>query len=295
MSDFITTAFVQEYKATTELLLQQTDSRFRGKVSEDSYTGKAASVVEQFGEATARKRTTRYQDTPNLDVEQAKRWVFPTDYDWGRLVSNPDKLRMLIDPTSPLTLAGVASMQRAVDDEIIAAFFAEAKVGENGSTADAFDTSNYQVAVNTGGTASSLNVAKLQEARRMLIQAYEGEIPEATYCAISSYEHDALLKEIEVTSADFNGGNPVLVDGQIRRFMGFEFCLTERLTVSGGNRLIPVWTASGMHLGVWDDLVARVGEREDKSYDWQVYLCETIGATRLQTGKVVQILADDQI
>ena len=51
MSDFITTAFVQEYKATTELLLQQKDSRFAARVSQDGYTGKAASVVEQFGEA----------------------------------------------------------------------------------------------------------------------------------------------------------------------------------------------------------------------------------------------------
>lgn len=241
------------------------------------------------------KRTTRYEDTPNIDVEQARPWVFPEDYHWGRLVDKIDKLRMIIDPTAKLTQAGVAAMLRAKDDEIISKFFATAVTGEDGTGSEAFDTSTYTVAVNTGGTASSLNVAKLQEARRMLMQAYKGEITERTYCAISSYEHDALLKEIEVTNSDFNGGNPVLVDGTVRRFMGFDFIVTERLNIASGNRLIPIWTPSGMHLGMWEDLQVRIDERADKSYSWQVYLNETIGATRTQQGKVVQVLCDDQI
>lgn len=295
MSEFITTAFVQEYKAVTDLLLQQKDTRFRAAVTTDGYTGKAASAVEQFGSAAARKRTTRYQDTPNLDVEQAKRWVFPVDYDWGRLIDNPDRLRMLIDPTSPITMAGAAGMNRAMDDEIIDAFFASAKVGENGTTAEAFDTTNFQVAVTVGGTASSLNVAKLQSALQKLISAYEGEVDEPIFCAISSYEHDALLKEIQVTSKDFNGGQPVLEDGRIRRFMGMNFILSERLNISSGNRLIPIWTPTGMHLGLWEDMQVSIDRRADKSNAWQVYLNMTIGATRLQQGKVIQVLCDDQI
>ncbi len=295
MSDFITTAFVQEYKATTELLLQQKDTRFRAAVTTDGYTGKAASAVEQFGSAAARKRTTRYQDTPNLDLEQAKRWVFPVDYDWGRLIDNPDRLRMLIDPTSPITQAGAAGMMRAMDDEIIEAFFATAKVGENGTEDEAFDTANFQVGVNVGGTASSLNVAKLQDAMRKIMGAYKGEVDEPIWCAISSFEHDALLKEIQVTSRDFNGGQPVLVDGRITRFMGANFIISERLEISGGNRLIPYWTATGMHMGLWEDLMVSIDRRPDKSNAWQVYLNMTIGSTRLQQGKVIQILCDDQI
>lgn len=295
MSDYINTAFVQEYKATTELLLQQKESRFAGLVSQDSYTGKAGSVIEQFGEAAARRRSSRYQSTPNLDVEQKRPWVFPVDYDWGRMVDNIDKLRMIIDPTSPLTMAGVAAMNRAKDDEIIDAFFATMKVGENGTDTEAFDTTNYRVAVNTGGTASSINVAKLQEASRMLLQANKGELDEAVFCAISSYEHDALLKEIQVVNKDFNGGTPVLEDGRVKRFMGMNFVITERLDITSGNRLIPVWRPSGMHLGTWEDLTVKVSERSDVSYNWQVYLRQTVGSTRTQTGKVIQILCDDQI
>lgn len=295
MSDYINTSFVQEYKATTELLLQQVDSRFAPLVSQDSYTGKAGSVIEQFGEAAARKRTSRYQSTPNLDVEQKRPWVFPVTYDWGRQVDDVDKIRMLIDPTSPLTMAGVAAMNKSKDDEIIDSFFATMKVGENGDTDEAFDTTNYRVAVDTGGTGSSINVPKLQEASRMFMEAAKGEVDEPLYCAISSREHDALLKEIQVINKDFNGGDPVLVDGKVKRFMGFNFVITERLDITGGNRLIPCWRPSGMHLGNWGSLMVKVSEREDVSYNWQVYLRHSIGATRTQTGKVVQILCDDLI
>jgi len=295
MPDSITTAFVQEYKGAVELLLQQEGSRFRSAVTSDSYVGKQASAVEQFGPVAAVKKTTRHSDTPLLDVPQAKRWVFPVDYEWASLIDNQDRLRMIVDPTGPYARNGANAMSRAVDDEIVPAFFATAKVGENGSTDESFDTTNYRVAVNTGGTASSLNVAKLQDAVQRMMGAFEGEVMERIFCGISRYEHDALLKEIQITSKDFNGGNPVLENGRVTRFMGADFIISERLEISSGNRLIPFWVPTGMHLGVWEDLMAQVDRRTDKSYAWQVYLAQTIGATRLQQGKVIQILCDDQI
>lgn len=294
MPDSITVASVQEYKAAVDLLLQQEGSRFRNAVTTDTYVGKAASAVEQFGEVAAVKRVTRHSDTPLLDVPQAKRWVFPNDYEWGSMIDNVDKLRMIVDPAGPYARSGANAMARAQDDEIIPAFFATAKVGENGTDNEAFDAA-FEVGVNVGGTASGLNVAKLQAALRLLMQAYKGDVMEPIYCAISSFEHDSLLSEIQVASRDFNGGQAVLENGRIKRFMGMDFILTERLQVSGGNRLIPVWTKTGMHLGIWQDINAQISQRADKSYSWQVYLSETIGATRLQQGKVIRVLADDRI
>lgn len=295
MPDAITTASVQQYRANVELLLQQTDSRLRGAVTSDSYRGKAASVVEQFGETAAVKKTSRHGDTPLLDVPQDKRWVFPVDYEWGSLIDSQDVLRMIVDPTSPYATAGAAAMQRAMDDEILLAMFGTNYKGENGTTAETFDTTNYQVAVTVGGAASSINVAKLQSAIQKLMRANKGELMEPVYGAISSFEHDALLKEVQISNKDF-GGAAVLVDGKVKRFMGVDFIITERLAISGGNRLIPVWLKSGMHLGTWNDaMVTRVSERADKSHATQVYLCGTFGATRTQAGKLIQVLCDDQI
>lgn len=290
----ITVAAVQQYKANVELLMQQQRSLLVDLVTTDTYVGKAASVVEQFGETAAQVSTTRHADTPLLDISQQKRWVFPVDYKWASLIDNEDRLRMVIDPTSPYVQAGAAAMNRAKDDVLLAAFFGTNYVGENGTTAETFNTATYGVGVNVGGTASSLNVAKLQQAVRMLMTFNKGELFEAVNGAISSYEHDALLKEIQVVNKDYNN-SAVLVDGRVKRFMGVDFRITERLAISGGNRLLPVWVKSGMHLGIWQDMMTKVSERPGKSYSWQVYLCMTLGATRTQPGKVIQIAVDDQI
>lgn len=295
MPDAITVASVQEYKANVQLLMQQEQTLIADAVTTDTYEGKAASVVEQFGEAEAQERTQRHADTPLLDLSQAKRWVHPKDYEWASLVDKQDKLRMRIEPTGAYTRAGAAAMNRSKDDVVLAAFFATAFVGENGTTSETFDTTNYQVGVNVGGTASSLNVAKLQNALVKFIQANKGDVMEALFAAIGRFEHDALLKEIQIVNKDYNGGAAVLENGRVRRFMGYDFRLTERLSITSGNRLIPAWRKSGMHLAVWQDMVARISERNDKGHAWQVYLCQTIGATRLEQGKVIQILCDDQI
>lgn len=297
MPDTITVASVQQYKANVELLLQQKDSRLAGAVMTQSFVGKAASVVEQFGEATAVQRTSRHADTPLLDLAQDKRWVHPADYEWASLIDNQDKLRAIIELTSPYAMAGAAAMQRVKDDVILAAIFGTNYVGENGTTTESFGTlgsGTYDVGVNTGGTASALNVAKLQSAIRILMTANKGELMEPVYGAISSYEHDSLLKEIQVVNKDY-GNSAVLVDGKVKRFMGVDFILTERLTITSGNRLIPLWLKSGMCLGMWDDVKAEIGPRADKGYATQVYLAMTLGATRTQLGKQVRIQCDDQI
>lgn len=297
MPDTITVASVQQYKANVELLLQQTDSRLRSAVTTGSHVGKAASVVEQFGEATAQEKTGRHADTPLLDLSQDKRWVHPRDYEWASLIDNEDQLRAIVELTSPYARAGAAGMARKTDDVILAAIFGTNYTGENGTTSESFGvvgSGTYDVGVNTGGTASSLNVAKLQAGVRILITSNKGELMEPVYGAIGAYEHDALLKEMQIVNKDY-GNSAVLVDGKVKRFMGVDFILTERLTITSGNRLIPLWLKSGMYLGIWKDLAAEIGKRADKSYAWQVYLCMTMGATRTQLGKQVRIQCDDQI
>jgi hypothetical protein len=290
----ITTAAVQQYKANVELLLQQEGSRLRSMVTTGTHVGKAASIVEQFGVATAQLKTSRHEDTPLLDLSQDKRWVFPLDYEWASLIDNEDQLRMIVEATSPYARAAAAAMNRAMDDVILTAIFGTNFKGENGTTSETFDTTNYQVGVNVGGTASALNVAKLQSAVQKLLLANKGDLSEAVNGAISSYEHDSLLKEIQVVNKDYSN-SAVLENGRVKRFMGVDFTLTERLNVTSGNRLIPIWVKSGMYLGIWKDLATEISKRADKSYATQVFICGTFGATRTQSGKQIQVLCDDQI
>lgn len=298
MADFITTSFVQDYKTTVMMLAQQNGSRLRGLVTMDTYTGKAGKAVEQFGATKAVKRTSRHADTPAIDVPQYARWVYPVDYEWAALVDDQDKLRMAIDPTSPIAQAGAMAMGRAMDDEILRAFYATALTGENGTTTTAFDTSGQIVGPNTGGTSSGMNVAKLREAKRILMANNIDLDTEPITCLITSKEHDALLNEIQVISTDFND-RPVLVDGRVQRFLGINFKHIEfgdatafdnsTTMLNSTNRYCPLFVPLAMHVGIWNDTEARMTERSDKGYAMQVYLRSTVGATRIDEKRIVRI------
>lgn len=289
MSFNVTTHFVQQYTTNVQLLLQQKGSKLRNAVTVGSYTGKAAKAVEQVGPVTAQKRTIRHGDTPLISTPADARWVFPTDYEWADLIDDQDKLRMLIDPQSSYAQNGAYALGRAIDDEIITSFFGDAKTGENGSTTTQFPA-GQQVAVTVGSTGNTgLNLAKLREAKKILMENEVDIDNDPLFCIISAEQHDDLLNEAQAISLDYNT-KPVLVDGRITAFMGFNFIHTERLPVDGStHRRVAAFAQSGMHLGFWNDINTNISERADKGYATQVYVKGTFGATRTEEKKVVEI------
>lgn len=295
MSNEISTAFSREYTTKVQLKLQQRGSKLRAAVMEGSHTGKAAVPVEQIGKVVARRRTARHDDTPLIETPHSKRWVTPSDYDWSDLIDNPDKVRTICDFAGSYVTNGSEAIRRAWDEEIVAAFFATSLVGDDAGSTESFDTTNYRVAVDLGGAAEGLTVAKLKQARRKLMAAHVDLENDPIFCAISAIQDEELLNETQVISSDYGWSEkPILVDGQIKRFLGINFIHSELLGVdSSSYRLVPVWAKSGMHFGVFADLTAKVDVRPDKNYSTQVYTSTTCGATRLEQGKVVQILCSE--
>ena len=109
--------------------------------------------------------------------------------------------------------------------------------------------------------------------------------------AITAAQHEDLLGMADIKTIDSNS-TKVLVDGRVRAFLGINFVTTERIPGAGDDPTnCPMWAKSGMHLCVWNDITTKISEREDKSYATQVYLKTTIGATRLELGKVVKVQA----
>lgn len=298
MTDYIDTSRVIQFTSNVAFLLQQRGSRFRGSCMEGAHIGKSAVVVEQFGSTSAQKKTTRHSDTPLIEVPQDRRWVYPNDYEWADLIDDQDKLRMIIDPTSPYAQSGAMALGRKMDDEFVTAIFGTAQTGENGSTAVSFPSAQ-DVAATVGGSSGNvgMNVAKLREARRILKKSELDLDVEQIFCALTADKEDDLLGDIQVVSTEYNS-RPVLVDGKLGSYLGFNFIHSERVpggaseqtspTVSGGADL-PVWARSGMHLGIWNDINGRIDPRPDKSYSTQVYAKGTFGATRVEEKRTVRI------
>lgn len=299
MSFQVPTHFVQAYSTNIEMLLQQRGGKLLSAVSQGRYTGKGAKAVEQVGPVAPVKNLSRHADTPLISTPADARWVFPNDYEWADLIDDQDRLRMLIDPQSAYVMNAVNSMRRAQDSEILQALFATSATGENGTTSTAFPSGQI-VGVNVGGTNSNLNVAKLRAAKRLLMAAGVDLEQEKIFAAITAADHDGLLNEIQVTSLDYNN-KPTLVEGRVTSFMGINFIPVEfvdavaypdvqSFLVNGATRLVPVWTTGAVHLGIWNDITSRVDTRPDKRYATQCYVKTTVGATRTQEKKVVQIV-----
>src|SRR5262249_46812008 len=121
MSTQITVAFVQQYKDQIILQYQQTGSRLRGKVREQSVDGKVA-YFERLGATAAIKRTTRHTDTPQVDSPHSRRMVSMSDYEWADLIDQQDRVRLLIEPANEYARNAANALGRAYDLEVIAAF-----------------------------------------------------------------------------------------------------------------------------------------------------------------------------
>lgn len=286
MSVQITTAFVNQFSSNIQMLSQQMGSLLRNAVDVETVNGEKA-FFDQVGSAAAVLRTTRHADTPLIDTPHSRRMVTMSDYEYADLIDDQDKVRLLVDPTSTYARAAAAAMGRAMDDVIISAALGTALTGKDGTTSTPFD-SNNQIVVNAAG----LTLAKLLEAKEILdSNDVDPSIPR--YIAVSPKQITNLLDDPEVTSADYNTVR-ALVKGELDTYVGFKFITTNRLPVDGSNdRRVFAWAMDGIKLAVGKEPTARIDERADKSYATQVYYCMSIGATRMEEAKVVEILCDE--
>ena len=286
--------FHKSFTGNVELLLQQTTGILGDAVTVNNYTGEAAQVIKQFGEVEFEEKSTRHSDTTFSSIEHKQRWVFPTDFSLALPVDKEDELRTLNDIKSPYAMAMMAGWNRKIDETIANALFSSSQTGTNGGTATAFDSSDA-VGVQVGaGANTGLNVPKLIEAKRLLVQNEVDLNAEMPCIAITDLQLSELLKSTEIASAEYNEVK-ALVNGNVDMFMGFQFKIYQRWasnanSLESTHRMIPVWVKSGMHLGVWNGLESRIDERADKEYLTQVFMRGTIGATRTQEGKVIKIL-----
>jgi hypothetical protein len=293
MSTQITTAFVQQYSANVQMLVQQKGSKLRSLVRTEPVTGKQA-FFDQIGATAARRRPSRHSDTPRMDTPHARRRVALEDFDWADLIDNEDKVRTLIDPASSYAMSAAWAMGRAMDEVLVDAARGTAYTGESGSTSTALP-SGQKVSL----SASGLTLAKLLSAKEIMDGADVDS--ENRYLACTAKQVTNLLNTTEVKSSDFNTVK-ALARGELNTFLGFEFVRLDGKRIDG-TKLLPVdgssdrfciaWQRDSLLLGIGGDIKSRISERPDKNYATQVFYAMQIGATRMQEEGVVEILCDE--
>lgn len=298
MSFQVDTALVNSYHSNIQIKFQQRGSRLRPYVRVESQNSEF-DYFDRIGPTEAVKVKNRHSDTPLVSTPHDRRRNATEDYDWADLIDRKDKLRMLADPTSAYNTNAVFALGRSMDVEIVRAAFGTSYSGKTGQTSIAFPASQEIAAAyhDDGGSGNTnLTIDKLRRIRLMfdLEEAVDWDAAEELYMAVTAWQINSLLRENELTSADY-AAIKALVRGEIDTFMGIKFIRVHPsiLPKTGDIRDCPVWTRQGILLGVADDVMTDVGPRRDKRNSVQVYVCASFGATRMWEEQVVKVKCDE--
>lgn len=289
----VTEAYLLQFTSNVQAALARKGGLLTPYVSSSTYSGEKAQVVNFIGPVFFTKRTSVYADTKATEPEHTQRWITADDFDCAILIDRVDTLRTIYDPTNPYVERMREASARSHDDIVAQAFFADARSGRNGATTIAFPAGDIIAAGGVG-----LTFAKLRSLRKAMKRRYLDLRMEKPLIAVTAEQTDNLLGETVVGSHDYNAVKP-LVDGEVSSFMGFTFLPAEGALspenglLTGGNRLCPAWVPSGMHFGDWQSMTVTINQRADKNNIPQIHACFTSGATRIEEGRVFQVLCAD--
>lgn len=304
MSENLFKLYVTQFSTLLELKLQQTQSKLRGRCMEGQHYGKQASPIQYIGAIQMKAPAGRFEPLQRQDVDLTRRWVFPTDKEAQQLIDRFDELKLLQDPQSQYVAVAAAAVAREWDDRLIGAAFATAQIGADAGSlsAEVFNTGStvtsagFQIPSTFGASAATgLIVAKMIEAKRAMrkLQVPVDDEP-LTWITNSQGESD-LLNQVQVVSTDFTGADrPTLIEGKVTRFMGWDIVYSERLTSTSSVRQNICWVRSGIYLGIWKDTQNDISQRKDlSSLPYQLWTGMSSGATRLEPGRLLQVLCSD--
>lgn len=302
---------VQQYASNVYIQAQQEGSRLGSVVRSEEFTGKSE-FFDRLGLAEAEDGDSRNPDTPNLSITHSRRMVTATRRHWGTLVDRVDKLQNIHDPESEYAIAAQNALGRKMDRILIQAAVGTARTGEDGTGSATLGTGQRVVPV-SGGAQSKINVQALRKTKLIMDQ---NEVMGRRFMVITAGQLENLLSETETTSSDY-AAVKALVKGELDTFMGFDFIRTELveqelastnfsghlfntstgLYDAGGSAIDSTsiscfaFAEQALLLGKNPGAIARVTERDDKSYSNQVYAAMHFGAVRMEEEAVVAILA----
>jgi hypothetical protein len=276
MSTQIPVEFVDQYKANILLLSQQKQSKLRQICRMEDMTGDA-----MFVERIAATSMTQITD------------------------DKLDKLKLLADPQSTYVVNAVAAANRQIDDIIITALGGPAYAGHTGgTTVNNYDSGECRLIASDGTivaagsdhtntTETALTISKLLTCKQLLDDA-EIDDERQRYFITNPYNINAMLNTTEVKSSDYNTVK-ALAMGQLDTFMGFKFIKTTRLSADGtdtGATNCYACAQGAIVLSVALEPEVKIDQLPTKRYTTQVYVSQSMGATRVEGPAVVEINLD---
>ncbi len=276
------TIYAKSYGSNVSMLAQQIGSRLRNTVTVKSGVVGEETYMDQIEAFEAIARGNRLAATDPTLASYARRRIALEDFYIAKGLDKMDDIRTLADPTSAISKSGIAGLGRKIDDQIIAALYGTAYTGKVGGTSTVLPSAQKVASAST-----NLTLAKWLDALEIL-NGNDVDPSDEKFLLIGSNQLSSLLNTTEIKSADYNSVK-ALVQGQVNSFLGCTVIRTERLPVATSVRKCLLYTKSGIGLAIGRDIVSRIDELPTNHYAKQLYFSMSIGASRLEEDKVVEI------
>ena len=281
----INSAFINEYDQLVRHLAQQESTRLRPKTYEVSSGGEAYNF-ERLGATEAVEKVGRRVDTEFIGDVWTRRVAQPKTFTHTYTIEHEDKVQMLVDPQSNYARGQAYAMNRAIDDQIIAAATGTALDGDG-----AAQPLPAEQTIGDGTTQISFDlITQVQE------QFMKNEImPDESKCfVVSPAQVRKLMQLTEQTSADYvnqQALQKLSSTGIALNWMGFDWIVSNRLLqdVADTDTHCFAFTKRAIGLAVNQDTFTRIGENPAKSYMIQVFSQWTMGAVRVEDEHLVEL------
>jgi hypothetical protein len=268
--------------------------------TERSVSGEGSVAADLIGKSKMERAQARDRNNPDNPPDRTRRWLSNRGIvKTGQYLDQENKWNMIGDPQSEL-IAGQAVAAAEFKDRICLGINNEGEVeqggllgpvieGKTGGGATvAFPAGNILAHSNTG-----LTVAKMRATRKKMGLDENDLASIRPVWAISTEEMDDLLAIIEAGGA---GGlnvleHPLMVDGRVKRFMGFDLLECNILPKSGQVRTTVAWIKTKVVLGVWQEVTPKLW---NDSHAWNTPyagISMNMDATRIEDLGVQQVLS----
>lgn len=293
MPDAIKQSFVTQYGTTIHMDAQQKGSRLLSTVSQEQGFGEAG-WFDTLGAFTANEYATRedvggtsapdtggerHADTPINDTPHDKRQIVPRDFDWGTLIDNFDKVRMLIDPLSRYNMNAVAALGRKIDGEIIRAAVGAATSRANGS-----------VALPAGQIVATQPAVTLNVLEEVELRFNQAEVEEEDRIFVTNAQGWRELHQIEeFKNSDYNGEKPLSsmnASTLSKTFSTLTFIRSELIPAAS---TAIAYQRQGILFAQYDSITAEIAKDPTKRYGYRPYFCMTGGAVRMEEARVINV------
>lgn len=284
MAITIDNAFIEEYKDLVIHLAQQGDTKLRSTVMVESGKGEAYNF-DRLAATDAIEKTTRREDSSTFYVDDAwtRRVAVPKTFVHLMTVEHEDKVQMLVDPESAYAKNQAMAMNRAWDDQIIAA-----------ATGNALDGDGAPVAFPAGqviGDGSTPITFDAITAVQELFMQNDIDMSVPKVAVIGPTQVRKLMQLTEQTSADYvqrESLQKLYNTGIVPNWMGFTWIMSNRLLAPDvGEISCLFYTKAALGLVINQDVFTRIGENPDKAYMIQVFAQYTAGAVRVEDEQIV--------